>query len=276
MTIKEILNEGIAILKKQKQEDSSLISKILLGHILGLNKEEIIINLNLDISEEQKEKFLKCIEKVSRGYPVQYITNTREFMGLNFYADENVLIPRPDTEILVENVIEIRKKNNKNDILELCTGSGAIAVSLVRYLENVNVTATDISRQALEVAKRNEKKLLDNEKIEFIQSDMFENIDKKYDIIVSNPPYIKTEVINKYNLEYEPKIALDGGKDGLEFYRIIINEGYKYLKKDGILALEIGYDQREEVMELVNKTGKYKESHCIKDLGGNDRVIVIS
>lgn len=274
MTIKEILNYGKKALNKQ--EDNGIISKILLGHIINLSNEEMIVNLDNEISENQKEEFFYGIQKIANGYPVQYITKTREFMGLNFYVDENVLIPRPDTESLVEKVIEISRKYNKSDILELCTGSGAIAVSIAKYLENINITATDISSKALEVAKRNEKNILEKTKIRFIQSDMFKNIDKKYDIIVSNPPYIKTKVIDEYNLKYEPKIAFDGGEDGLEFYRRIINEGHKYLKKDGIIAIEIGYDQKEEVMELVNKSAKYKESYCIKDLGGNDRVIIIN
>lgn len=273
MTIKEALNQGIAILKKE--EDKGIISKILLGYTLNLSKEKLVINLNENISKKQEKEFLKNIKKVADGYPVQYITNTREFMELKFYVDENVLIPRPDTEVLVEEVMSISKEYNKSDILEMCTGSGAIAVSLAKYLENINITATDISEKALKVAKQNENNLLENSKIEFIQSDMFKNIAEKYDIIVSNPPYIKTKVIDEYILKYEPKLALDGGEDGLEFYRIIINEGYKYLKESGIIALEIGYDQRQDVMELVNNSGKYKECKCIKDLGGNDRVIVI-
>ncbi len=273
MTIKEALNQGKTILKSK--EDGSLISKMLLGYILELSKEELIVNSNVNLSEEQKEKFLKGIELVLNGYPVQYITKTREFMGLSFYVDENVLIPRPDTEVLVENIMSISKEYNKSDILELCTGSGAIAVSLAKYLDNINITATDISSKALEVAKKNANSLLENTKIKFIQSDMFKNITERYDIIISNPPYIKTKVIDEYNLEYEPKLALDGGKDGLEFYRIIINEGYKYLKQDGIIAIEIGYDQRCEVMNLAQNSGRYKECNCIKDLCGNDRVIII-
>lgn len=133
-------------------------------------------------------------------------------MKMDFYVDENVLIPRSDTEVLVEEVIALSKEKNKKEILELCTGSGAIAISLAKYLRNISITATDISEAALNVAKKNEKRLLEKQKIEFIQSDMFENIDRKYDIIVSNPPYIKTDVIKEYVLKYEPKLALDGRK----------------------------------------------------------------
>lgn len=194
-------------------------------------------------------------------------------MKLNFYVDENVLIPRADTEVLVEEAINLCKDRKK--VLELCTGSGAIAVSMEKYVKDIEITATDISKEALDIAKKNEQNLIEKPTIKFIQSNMFEKINEKYDIIISNPPYIKTEVINEYNLEYEPKIALDGGKDGLDFYRIIIEEGYKYLNEEGIIALEIGYDQRKEVIEIAEKTNKYENIYCIKDLFGNDRVIII-
>ncbi len=174
-------------------------------------------------------------------------------MEMNFFVDRNVLVPRSDTETLVQEVIKIANNEEKKDILELCTGSGIIAVSLKKYLGEVNITAIDISIKALEVANKNAEELIEKNNIKFIQSDMFEKITEKYDIIVSNPPYIKTQVMKEYNLEFEPKLALDGGEDGLEFYKIIIKEGHKHLKEKGIIALEIGYDQREEIIELVAK-----------------------
>lgn len=163
------------------------------------------------------------IEKTSKGYPLQYITHSKEFMKMDFYVDENVLIPRSDTEVLVEEVMNLSKEQNKKDILDLCTGSGAIAISIAKYIDNAEITATDISEKALDIAKKNERKLLGEKnvlrkrKISFIQSDMFENINKKFDIIVSNPPYIKQDVIKQYNLEYEPKLALDGRKRRTRF-----------------------------------------------------------
>ena len=165
---------------------------------------------------------------------------------MQFIVNENVLIPRADTEILVEEAIKLIQ--SKNHILEMCTGSGAIAISLAKYIKNVNITATDISKEALEIAKQNAKKLLKKQDIEFIQSDMFENVKNKYNIIISNPPYIKTEEIKEYKLQYEPKLALDGGEDGLRFYRKIIQEGIKHLKPEGIMLLEIGYNQKREVI----------------------------
>lgn len=174
-------------------------------------------------------------------------------------------------------VEEVLNKINKQDkILDLCTGSGAIGISLAKNTENVKIYMSDISEKALEIAQRNINKNKVEEKCELVTSDMFENIYSKYDIIVSNPPYIESEEIKILPKEVrnEPIIALDGGFDGLDFYRIIANEAYKYLKEDGILALEIGYNQKEKVIDLLNKTGKYKDIYCKKDLGGNDRVVI--
>ena len=232
MTVQEALNQGKKFLTEKNIDEASLITRMLLSFVLKCKKEELLIKQDEDIQEGQEKKFLDGIEKISKGYPIQYITHLKEFMGMDFYVDENVLVTRSDTEVLVEEVIKLINENDKKDILELCTGSGAIAVSLAKYIENVNLTATDISNGALEVAKKNEERLLDKKKIVFIQSNIFENIKNKYDIIVSNPPYIKHNVIKDYSLEYEPQIALDGGEDGLDFYRIIIEEGYKYLNKD--------------------------------------------
>lgn len=207
---------------------------------------------------------------------MQYLIKAKEFMGMNFYVDEDVLVPRSDTEILVEEAIKILKQRKNVKILELCTGSGIIAVSLEKELKNADITAIDISKNALEIAKKNESKLIREGKIKFIQSDMFENVQGKFDVIIVNPPYIKTDVIKKYNLKFEPQIALDGGEDGLEFYRIILKQGYEYLKKNGIMLLEIGYDQKEEVTNLAKEINRYKNIECIQDLGGNDRVVKIT
>lgn len=195
-------------------------------------------------------------------------------MKLNFTVNKNVLIPRQDTEILVQEAIDLCKKNKCKTIFDLCTGSGAIAISISKAISNAEVYAGDISKDALEVAKYNNKNL--NANVHFIETDMFKNINQKFDIIVSNPPYIKTKVINKLDKEVqkEPIIALDGGEDGLFFYKEIINNAYKYLKEDGYLCLEIGYDQREEVIDLIKKTNSYKDIYSKKDLAGLDRIIV--
>lgn len=230
------------------------------------------------MSRDEENKLQESIQKIKDGFPLQYITHNQEFMGINFEINQNVLIPQPDTEILVENTIGLvlgnKSLENQEDskktmqILDLCTGSGAIAVSLKKYLPDVKIFASDISEKALEVAKKNAKN--NNVEIEFIKSDMFENIHEKFDIIVSNPPYIKSEEIEKLSKEVqnEPKVALDGGKDGLKFYKIISREIKNYLKENGTLLMEIGYDEANEVMKL------FENSTCIKDYANNDRVIV--
>ena len=275
MTIKQVLLKRNEKLKENDVEDESLISRLLLSKILGIRKEELIINLESEVDKEKEKQFFEGIEKIILDYPIQYITAHKEFMKMNFYVNESVLIPRADTEVLVEEVIKICKEENKKEILDMCTGSGAIAISIAKNLENTNITAVDISKEAIGVARINAKELLKENNIKFIKSNMFENVYKKFDVIVSNPPYIKTKEIDEYKLKYEPRLALDGGEDGLKFYKIIINEGYKYLKTNGIIVLEIGYDQKEALQKLVNENNYYKESYCIQDLCGNDRVIII-
>ena len=198
-------------------------------------------------------------------------------MKLNFYVDENVLIPRPDTEVLVEEVMKIAKKIKAKKILDLCTGSGAIAVSLAKYLENTQLTALDISGKALDIAIANAKNNQVQDKITFVESNLFENLgQEKYDMIVSNPPYIRRKEIETLDKEVrkEPRLALDGGEDGLDFYREIIHKGYEYLKYGGYICLEIGYDQKEEVMQLIEAEKQYSGTYCKKDLYDHDRVIV--
>lgn len=271
MTIKQALNLA-------RQNLDSIDAKVLLKFILKKDNTYIIANANKEMSRDEENKLQESIQKIKDGFPLQYITHNQEFMGINFEINQNVLIPQPDTEILVENTIGLvlgnKSLENQEDskktmqILDLCTGSGAIAVSLKKYLPDVKIFASDISEKALEVAKKNAKN--NNVEIEFIKSDMFENIHEKFDIIVSNPPYIKSEEIEKLSKEVqnEPKVALDGGKDGLKFYKIISREIKNYLKENGTLLMEIGYDEANEVMKL------FENSTCIKDYANNDRVIV--
>ena len=194
-------------------------------------------------------------------------------MGLQFEVNKNVLIPRADTEVLVEEVIDIIE-NKELKVLDLCTGSGAIAVSLAKKLKNIKVTASDISLNALKTAKKNA--ILNDVNIIFKHSDLFENIEETFDIIVSNPPYIETDVIKTLSkdVQNEPFIALDGGKDGLDIYKKIVNDAYKYLNEDGTLALEIGYNQKEQVINLLKESGNYTDIYSKKDLGGNNRIVL--
>jgi len=273
MKIKEILEYGRNNLIEK--EEPLRFSKMLLKHLLNVNDSYLVINSEEDLSLSVEEKFKEGIKLLNEGIPLQYITNVQEFMKLEFYVDSNVLIPQPDTEILVEEVLELLSKDNKKKVLDLCTGSGAIGISIAKYTKS-GVTMSDISKNALEIAKKNAKDNEVDNKCKFILSDMFENIKEKFDIIVSNPPYIKTKVINTLEAEVqnEPSLALDGGEDGLEFYKIIAENAYKYLNKDGVLALEIGYDQKEEVIKLLEKIEKYTEIYSKKDFGNNDRIVV--
>lgn len=276
MNIEEILKKEINNLKQNNIENSTLKVKILLANILNVKKEYLLIHSEEEVKQEDKIKYENNINELIKGKPLQYITNKQEFMGLNFYVDENVLIPQPDTEILVEKAIEIAETTQKNKILDMCTGSGCIAISLAKNINNAQIIATDISNNALNVANKNAINHNVENKIKFINSDMFNNIEEKFDIIVSNPPYIETVTINKLEIEVqnEPHLALDGGIDGLKFYKIIANNAFKYLNENGYLLLEIGYNQQESVTQLLQDTGKYKNIEIIKDLGGNYRVVI--
>lgn len=276
MNLKEILKYGKEELIKNNIEDASIIAKKLAEYIFKITRAQMIANNDMEFSKDQTDNYINSIKKISTGIPIQYITNNQEFMNLNFYVDENVLIPQPDTETLVEEVIN-EYKEKKCEILDLCTGSGAIAISLAKYINESNIVASDISMKALQIAKLNAEKNLVRKKIEFIESDIFDKVYKDdFDIIVSNPPYIKTKVIEELDkqVKNEPYIALDGGADGLKFYKIIIENAYKYIKNEGKVFLEIGYDQKNELINLFKENNHYENIYSKKDLGGNDRIIV--
>ena len=269
MTINEALQYA-------KQTLDNIESKILIKYILKKDNTYIISNGKNKLSDDEESILNKYVNKLKNGYPLQYITNNQEFMGLNFYVDENVLIPQPDTEVLVESAIKyiteitVNKKISINNIklLDLCTGSGAIAISLKKYIPQIKVYASDISEKALEISKINANN--NNVEINFIKSDMFKNINEKFDIIVSNPPYIKTSEISKLSkdVQNEPVLALDGGEDGLKFYRLISEQINDYLKSDGILMMEIGFDQANQVKSI------FKNAKIIKENAKNDRVVI--
>lgn len=275
LIIKEVQKLIIDKLKENNIEEYNLKAKMLICNAIDKPKEYLITHDTEVIDDSKVIEITNDTERVVEGYPIQYITNKQEFMGLNFYVDENVLIPQPDTEILVEEVLNIANKMDNFKILDLCTGSGAIAVALKKHIHSeCHITASDISKKALNVANTNAKD--NNTEIEFIESDLFEKIEGRYNIIVSNPPYIKTNVIKDLSVEVqnEPHLALDGGKDGLVFYKEIISNAYKYLETNGILALEIGYDQKSEVEQIIEISNEYKEIYSKKDLAGNDRIVV--
>lgn len=283
MNIEQALNFGKQELNKNEIEDSLLKVRILLTDILKQSKEYLVINNTKELSSQEEKEFKEKIEKLKLGYPIQYITNKQFFRNCEFYVDKNVLIPQPDTEILVEEAIKILKEKtfqkNKINILDLCTGSGAIIVSLGKELEKIsekyNFYGTDISEKAIEIAQKNANS--NNVNVKFYLGDLFEsiNVNEKFDLIVSNPPYIETDVIKTLSLEVqkEPIIALDGGIKGLDFYKRIAKESKNFLTTKGYLILEIGYNQMEAVCSIL-KNENFKIVSRVKDYANNDRVIV--
>ena len=275
MTINEIIKNGIIKLKENNIEEPLLKIRILIASVLNKSKEYVMAHSEDKLNEDNEKKILEGIEQLRNYVPIQYITNNQEFMKLNFLVNQNVLIPRSDTEILVEEIINTYK-NSKVKILDMCTGSGCIAISLKKYMQNSEVYGIDISKEALEVARLNAKN--NNVDVKFKCSDMFTNIkNRDFDVIVSNPPYIKKKVIDTLDKEVkkEPVIALDGGEDGLYFYKKIIKEAFNFLKDNGMIFLEIGYDQKNELIRLITEDGRYELVKIKKDLEDNDRIVVV-
>lgn len=271
MQIQEILSSTIKQLNSNNVEEPNNKAKRLLAFVLNVPKEFLIINDNKELNKKQEVKYKKCIERLIKGEPMQYIIGKQEFMGIDLIVTNDVLIPQPDTEILVEETIKVAKQYDKPKILDLCTGSGAIAIAIKKCIPEAEIVASDLSSKALRIANNNDR----TKKIRFILSDLFENINEKFDIIVSNPPYIKTEEIKTLSKEVqnEPLMALDGGQDGLYFYEKIIKQANSYLNQNSYLCLEIGENQKNEIIKKIQYNGKYTNIQTYKDLGGNDRVI---
>ena len=277
MTIRELLNQGIIMLKNEKIDSPKTKARLILESTLNKSREYLIIYDKNEVTSAQRDNYIKKIKRVILGEPVQYITGLQEFMKLNFFVTKDVLIPRQDTEVLVEEVIKIAKDIPNPVILDLCTGSGAIAVSLAKYIPNSKIYGIDISEKALEVAKKNAEFNGVKNSIEFRVSDLFNKIrNQKFDIIISNPPYIKKEDIKLLpkDVQKEPKIALDGGTDGLVFYSRIAKSAYKHLRRGGYLCLEIGYNQKLQVKKIIEGQKRYINFYCKKDLCENDRVVI--
>ena len=279
MTIKDIIinySKKLENISDTPRLDVEILLEKALG---GVDNLYIRLNLNKELTKDQEILFNCFIEDRLKGRPIAYIVENREFMGLDFYVKEGVLIPRPDTETLVEELIDICKSKENLHILDIGTGSGAITISLAKYLPTSMVKSLDISDIPLEVGKQNAITNGVSERIEFIKSDLFnsiENTDMKFDVIVSNPPYIPKcdiDTLHTQVKDYEPYNALEGGEDGLDFYRKITAQSKKYIKENGILAYEVGHDQAKDVAEIMVNNG-YTNIYTKKDLQGIDRVVI--
>ena len=271
MTYREAINLGEKVLNMADVADAKIDAWLLLEMVCKIDRSFYYLHMEDEVAEEQLSEYEIALRKRAEHVPLQYIVGEAEFMGLKFKVNSNVLIPRQDTETLVEEALKVVKPGM--NVLDMCTGSGCIIVSIVHNIPEVEGTATDISKQALLVAKENAK--LNQVSVTFERSDLFDNVTGTYDVIVSNPPYIPTDVIPQLMPEvqvFEPIEALDGKEDGLYFYRRIVEQSKDYLNSGGSLMFEIGYDQGKDVSKMMTDAGF--SNVCVKkDLAGNDRVV---
>lgn len=277
MTYRECYEQGCRTLQAAGIEEAALDARLLLEAVCGTDRNDLLVHGEQPVAPEAEEKYLNWIRQRAEHIPLQQLTGEQGFMGLTFNVNEHVLIPRQDTEILVEEVL--KELHDGMRVLDMCTGSGCILLSLLHYSNDCEGLGVDLSAEALEVAGRNVLKVLTPEKAEhahFLQSDLFEKVEGKFEIIVSNPPYIASAEVEKLMPEvrdHEPRMALDGTEDGLYFYRRIIEEAGKYLVSSGMLFFEIGYDQGQAVSELMRTEG-YCEVQVVQDYAGLDRVVL--
>jgi release factor glutamine methyltransferase len=276
MNIQLAIKEGISVLKNKSILSAQLDTEILMAKALGKSREYIILNHDKVLDIENLEYFKKLVHERSARKPIAYLLNKKFFWKSEFYVNKNTLIPRPDTEIIIEQILKVTKNKNYLRILDIGIGSGCILLSILKERKNYYGTGIDISKDSLEISKINAKKLLVEERIKFYKSDVDKFAQGKYDLVVSNPPYIKKNNLKYLEcdvLKFEPKIALDGGLDGLSVIRKVIKKSSELLKKNGKFILEIGFDQKSKVIKLLKNKGFYINS-TIKDFAKNDRCIV--
>jgi release factor glutamine methyltransferase len=272
MTLQEALEYGRNYLENHHIQDSHIDAWYLLEYVIKENRSYFLLHQRDKLTKEQELQYKEYLEIRGKHIPIQHITKEQEFMGLTFMVNENVLIPRQDTEILVEEAS--KRIKFQMSVLDLCTGSGCIIISLKNGNNDIDAYASDISTQALEVATENAKR--NKADVTLIQSNLFEKIQGQYDMIVSNPPYIPTKVIEELMVEvrvHEPMLALDGMEDGLHYYREIAGKAVHFLKPEGFLCFEIGHDQGESVSMIMKENG-FKNIMVIQDLAGLDRVVI--
>ena len=266
-----VYKEGAARLRNSGVREAELDARLLLEYVCHTDRNTLLAHPEREVSEEERAKFLTLIERREKREPLQYITKEQEFMGLTFETSENTLIPRQDTECLVEEAM--KNLHDGMAILDVCCGTGCILLSLLHYSNDCTGVGVDIDANAVSLAKKNAKNLgID---ATFTVSDLFESVEGTFDLITSNPPYIPTKVIETLDPEvkdYEPMAALDGGEDGLTFYRLIAAKAKQFLKRGGMIFFEIGYDQGEDVCEIMKENG-YRHIEVKKDLAGLDRIV---
>jgi release factor glutamine methyltransferase len=276
MNIQTAIINGIRILKNKNIPTAQLDSEILMTKVIGKDKKYIILNNNKDLKSEKLNEFEKLIKERSNRKPIAYLTNTKDFWKYEFKVTEDTLIPRPDSEIIIEEVIKITKNKNKISVLDIGVGSGCLLISILKERKNFYGTGIDINKNCLNVSKINANKLNVDNRIKFYKSDVDKFVLGKYDLVVSNPPYIK-----KYNIKYlerdvarfEPTLALNGGLDGLSEIRKVIKKSSELIKKNGKFILEIGINQKNKTINLLKEKGFYING-VLKDLSKNDRCIV--
>ena len=270
MTMEALLQQGVATLEQAEIMNAELDARYLLEHILQIRRVDFLLDRQREVSTEQQEAYMHKIDLRATHVPLQHILGNQEFMGYEFLVNEHVLIPRQDTEVLVETALPLVDGKR---VLDLCTGSGCIIISLSKMGHLQQAVGVDLSEEALSVAKENARML--EADVTFLHSDLFEQVTSVYDVIVSNPPYIETETIAGLMEEvrdHEPRMALDGGRDGLDFYRRIVQDSVSYLADGGYLCFEIGCEQGQAVRTLLEEQG-FTECRIVKDLAGLDRVV---
>ena len=276
MNIETAIKNACKELKKNKISSALLDSELLLSKVIKKDRKFILLNLDKKLDECTQASFKDLISKRSRGKPLAYMTGSKSFWKYNFKVNEKVLIPRPDTETMIEQVLKIYKNKNYLNFLEVGVGSGCIALSILKEKKSFLGTGIDLSQDCIEICRYNAKKLGVNTRIKLLKSDVDNLIFRKYDLIVSNPPYIKKFDLKKLDrevIDYEPKLALDGGLEGLSVIRKVIKKSSELIKTHGKLILEIGYDQRVPVIKMLNENNFYINK-IVKDLANNDRCII--
>ena len=273
MTYQQLLQFGKNRLKEAGVPESDLDARLLLEYSCGITRSDVLAHGDREAGEEKEALYFELLEKRAKRIPLQHLTGTQDFMGLSFQVNENVLIPRQDTEVLVEEVM--KDLHSGSAILDLCTGSGCILISLLYYSNDCRGVGVDVSGKALEVARKNAGELIKGKDVTFLEGDLFEKVEGKFDVMTSNPPYIPSKAVEELMPEvrdHEPRMALDGREDGLHFYRRILKECPPYLNGGANVFFEIGYDQGEAVSGLMKENG-FMEVKTIKDYAGQDRVV---